>query len=188
MRKLLSLLLLFMVAAVGGGMALGRLDARGHFADADDTTLVARGAGVYAANCAACHGAHLEGAPGWKEAGPADVVALAPPHDETGHTWMHSDEQIFDLVKFSLGELAPPGFVTTMPAFDGKVSDQDIVATVAFIKSKWPTGVRVFQAMLNPRWEGMPAAAMSDDWHLPADCGTEPIRLISDKIAGQARP
>jgi len=185
MSRLLALFLLFAAAALGGGTVLGRLDARGHFADAGDAALVARGAAVYAANCAACHGAHLEGAPGWQETRPGDVPR-APPHDETGHTWMHDDEMIFHLVKFGLADLEPPGVVSPMPAFDGKIADADIVATVAFIKSRWPVGVRVFQAMLNPHWEGMPAAAQGDDWRLPADCGTEPVRLISDKVAGRA--
>jgi S-disulfanyl-L-cysteine oxidoreductase SoxD len=185
MQNPLPLFLVLGAAAVVGGVALARLDARGHFADAGDTALVAHGAAVYAANCASCHGAHLEGAPDWKEAGPGGVLR-APPHDETGHTWMHSDDMLFHLTKFGLADIAPPGFVSTMPAFDGKLSDSDIVAAVAFIKTRWPVGVRVFQAMLNPRWEGMPAAAQGDDWHLPADCGTEPIRLISDTVAGQA--
>jgi S-disulfanyl-L-cysteine oxidoreductase SoxD len=185
MQKLPALILLFAAAALVGGVALGRLDARGHFADAEDAALVARGAVVYADNCASCHGAHLEGAPDWQEVGPGGVLR-APPHDETGHTWMHDDEMIFHLTKFGLAELTPPGLVSPMPAFDGKISDQDIVATVAFIKSRWPVGVRVFQAMLNPHWQGMPAGAQSDDWHLPADCGTERVSLISDKVAGQA--
>jgi len=185
MQKLPVLILLFAVAALVGGTALGSLDARGHFADTEDAALVARGAEVYAANCASCHGAHLEGAPDWQKPGPGGVLR-APPHDETGHTWMHDDEMIFHLTKFGLADLDPPGVVSPMPAFDGKIADGDIVATVAFIKSRWPVGVRVFQAMLNPRWEGMPAEAQGGDWRLPADCGTEPVRLISDTVAGQA--
>jgi mono/diheme cytochrome c family protein len=185
--KHVALLLLFAIAAVVGGGALFRLDARGHFADADDATLVAEGQRLYAANCASCHGAHLEGAPDWKFAGPGGELR-APPHDATGHTWMHSDEMIFHFAKFGLADMAPPGFISDMPAFDGKMSDHQIVATIAFIKSKWPVGVRVFQAMLNPNYEGMPATANAGDWQLPGDCGIEPIRLISDTVAGQADP
>ena len=187
MTKPLALLVLFAAGAVAGGTALDRLDAGGHFADADNPELVAEGATIYAANCAVCHGAHLEGQANWQFAGPGGVLR-APPQDETGHTWMHSDEMLFHFVKFGLADMEPPGFTSDMPAFDGKISDPDIVATVAFIKRSWPVGVRVFQAMLNPHEEGMPAGATAADWHLPTDCGIEPIRLISDQVAGQIDP
>ena len=185
MQNPLPLLALLGAAAALGGVVLGGLDARGHFADADDTALVARGAALYAANCAGCHGAHLQGAPNWQVAGP-DRAVRPPPQDATGHTWMHSDDQLFQFVKYSLADIAPPGFVSNMPAFENQLSDRDIVATIAFIKSSWPTGVRVFQAMLNPHYEGIPAAALHDgNWYLPTNCGNEPIRLLSDTGAGQ---
>ena len=187
MQQPLPLLFLLAVAAVGGGVAFGRLDERGHFADAGDAALAARGAGLYAGNCAACHGAQLEGQPNWQVLG-ADRVVHAPPQNETGHTWMHSDEQLFRLVKYSVADVAPPGYVSPMPAFERKLGDRDIEATLAFIKSRWPVGVRVFQAMLNPGNAGLPAEAQGGDWRLPADCGTEPVRLISDTVAGKRGP
>jgi mono/diheme cytochrome c family protein len=176
-------LFVLLIAAVVGGLALGRLD-HPHFADADDPALVAAGARVYAANCAQCHGAHLEGQPGWQVIG-ADGIARAPPQNETGHSWMHNDEQLFRFVKYSMADVAPPGYVSAMPAFGAKLGDRDIVAVLAFIKSSWPIGVRAYQAMLNPNREGMPAAAASGHWHLPADCGAEPVRLVSDALAGK---
>jgi hypothetical protein len=100
----------------------------------------------------------------------------APPQDETGHSWMHTDEQLFRFVKFSMIDVAAPGYVSPMPSFGGQLSDAQIEAVLAFIKSRWPTGVRVYQAMLNPKLAGLPAAAAGDGWHLPADCGFEPAR------------
>jgi len=165
------------VAAVAGA---GVLYARGHaarphFADADNARLVAEGQGLYTARCAQCHGANLEGQPDWQTVG-ADGRVRAPPQDETGHSWMHNDEQLFRFVKYSMIDVAAPGYVSPMPAFGGQLSDRQIEAVLAFIKSRWPTGVRVYQALLNPRLAGLPVAATGKDWHLPADCGFEPKR------------
>jgi hypothetical protein len=101
---------------------------------------------------------------------------------------MHTDEQLFRFVKYSMADVAPPGYVSPMPAFEHQLGDRDIESALAFIKSRWPTGVRVFQAMLNPDRAGLPTAAAGADWHLPADCGAEPLRLTSDGTAGKDNP
>jgi mono/diheme cytochrome c family protein len=169
------------VAMAGAGALYARGPAaRPHFADADDAALVAEGQALYGARCAACHGAHLEGQPNWQTVG-ADGRVRAPPQDETGHSWMHSDEQLFRFVKFSMIDVAAPGYVSPMPAFGGQLSDHQIEAALAFIKSHWPTGVRVYQAMLNPKLAGLPATAAGGEWHLPADCGFEPVRIPAPK-------
>ena len=54
-----------------------------------------RGQALYADSCAACHGANLEGQPDWRVPG-ADGILPAPPHDETGHTWHHDNQLLFD--------------------------------------------------------------------------------------------
>ncbi len=174
-----DLLLVFAMAGVmAGAAAAGRgLRPAPRFADADDPALTARGAVVYAQNCASCHGAHLEGARHWQAVGP-DGRAAPPPQNETGHTWMHSDDELFGFVKYSMIDLAAPGYVSPMPAFRGRLTDDDILATIAFIKSRWPVGVRAYQALLNPDYQGMPAAAAADGWSLPADCGYEPNRAV----------
>ena len=51
----------------------------------EDATSVAAGKLVYGTNCAACHGAKLEGQANWQIRS-ADGYLPAPPHDETGHT------------------------------------------------------------------------------------------------------
>ena len=134
-----------------------------------------------------CHGARLQGQPNWQVVG-ADGRVLAPPQDETGHSWMHSDEQLFRFVKYSMADVAAPGYVSPMPSFDGRLSDGEIAAVLAFIKNRWPTGVRVYQAMLNPGLAGLPAAAAGADWHLPADCGFEPTRIPDAPTSKEAKP
>lgn len=105
--------------------------------DAGDAERVARGERVYAQHCAACHGTRLEGQPDWKTRN-AQGRLPAPPHDETGHTWHHDDQVLFEVTKFGLARHAPPGYQSDMPAFAGTLDDKDIVAVLAFIKSRWP--------------------------------------------------
>ncbi|MBB3007376.1 c-type cytochrome [Cupriavidus alkaliphilus] len=64
----------------------------------------------------------------------------APPHDASGHTWHHPDAVLFAITKNGLvaGVTAPEGYVSDMPAFGQLLSDQDIVAVLAHIKSTWP--------------------------------------------------
>src|SRR5947207_15222930 len=66
--------------------------------DPNNTGLVAHGKAVYTEQCASCHGANLEGEPNWQKRRPNGRLP-APPHDRTGHTWHHSDRQLFDMVK-----------------------------------------------------------------------------------------
>lgn len=65
----------------------------------------------------------------------------APPHDESGHTWHHTDEVLFGITKHGLvpGKYGPPDYESDMPAFGGKLSDDEIWAVLAFIKSHWTT-------------------------------------------------
>src|SRR3546814_13270378 len=80
------------------------------FIDPADQTLVMQGKVIYANNCAACHGASLQGQPNWRERMPSGKLP-APPHDKTGHTWHHPDAMLVDMVKKRLvpGTTAPPG-------------------------------------------------------------------------------
>jgi mono/diheme cytochrome c family protein len=108
-------------------------------ADPRDTAKVALGAKIYAENCAVCHGAKLEGQPNWREKLPSGRMP-APPHDESGHTWHHTDEVLFGITKYGVTpKYAPPGYQSDMPAFGGKLSDDEIWAALSFIGSHWKT-------------------------------------------------
>lgn len=120
-------------------------------ADADDKRQVALGETVYRDHCASCHGANLEGQPEWKSR-TADGRLPAPPHDETGHTWHHSDETLFGLIKVGLQPpVAPAGYKTDMPAFGAVLNDEQIWAVLAFIKNRWPQKIRTLQSGLNEK-------------------------------------
>jgi len=109
----------------------------------NDAQFVARGKVVYDEQCARCHGANLEGQPDWRHRLPNGRMP-APPHDPTGHTWHHSDKQLFDMTKFGLGALVP-GYESEMPGFKDKLSDADIWAVLSYIESTWPADIRAKQ-------------------------------------------
>lgn len=112
------------------------------FIDPSDDMLVATGQPLYATYCASCHGESLQGQPNWRQRMPNGRLP-APPHDESGHTWHHPDALLFDMVKNGLvaGKTAPPGYESDMPAYAGVLTDDEIVAVLAYIKSRWPADV-----------------------------------------------
>ena len=109
---------------------------------------LALGQRVYAQYCAACHGAKLEGQPNWRERLPNGRMP-APPHDESGHTWHHPDSVLFEITKRGLvPPYAPKGYESDMPAFGEKLTDEEIWAVLAHIKSHWTS-----RAVLSARAE-----------------------------------
>ena len=119
-------------------------------ADPGNLEQVARGKSVYAQHCASCHGANLEGQPNWQSKLPSGRMP-APPHDASGHTWHHPDSILFGITKLGLvpGKYAPPKYVSDMPAFGAQLSDAEIWAVLAYIKSAWPDEIRRAQAEIN---------------------------------------
>jgi mono/diheme cytochrome c family protein len=98
---------------------------------------LALGEKLYALHCASCHGANLEGQPDWRKRSPNGRFP-APPHDASGHTWHHPDEVLFAITKHGLvPPYAPAGYESDMPAFGGKLSDQEIRAVLSYIESRW---------------------------------------------------
>ena len=110
-----------------------------------DTELLALGEQLYAENCASCHGAELQGQPDWKRRLESGRMP-APPHDETGHTWHHSDADLFRLTKEGVAAVVGRNYESDMPAFENVLSDEEILAVLAFIKSTWPERERAYQA------------------------------------------
>lgn len=115
-------------------------------ADASDPELVARGRIVYTKSCASCHGANLEGQPNWRER-KADGTLPAPPHDETGHTWHHSDLLLFEMTKRGTEAIVGGDYKSDMRGFADELDDADIWAVLAYIKSQWPADIQTAQAL-----------------------------------------
>lgn len=109
----------------------------------DDPRVVALGKMFYDQHCASCHGTNLEGeTQDWQTPGP-DGLMPAPPHDQTGHTWHHRDELLFRITKLGVARGANlKDYKSAMPAYEGILSDDQIIAVLSFIKSQWPEDIR----------------------------------------------
>ena len=114
-------------------------------ADWRDDVLVAQGHKLYRENCAFCHGDALEGQVGWDSDYPSGNRP-ALPLDGSAPIWRLSDEDIFDVIRYGGQPFSPHSYKNNMPSFEMQLADPGIWALVAFIKSRWPEGVRQRQA------------------------------------------
>ncbi|MEQ3749500.1 MAG: c-type cytochrome [Celeribacter sp.] len=133
---------------IGGTLIEGSPPATAQDPGPSDTVDMARAEQLYQENCAACHGANLEGQPNWRSPGP-DGILPAPPHDASGHTWHHDDAMLFDYTRLGGQEaMAREGlqFDSGMPGFGDVLSDAEIRAILDYIKSTWPARQRAAQA------------------------------------------
>ena len=125
-------------AGTGNGMVQAGLLRPG------DAQLVAKGKEIYAKACANCHGANLEGQPGWRTS-----RGLAPAHDETGHTWHHPDTLLLRVVRDGTVQMGG-----TMPAFRGVLTEEEMLAVLSYIKSRWPERIRQAHDAINAKAAG----------------------------------
>jgi mono/diheme cytochrome c family protein len=128
--KIIAALFCAAIAACGGKPG----------ADPTNGTQVAAGRRLYDAHCASCHGPNLEGQANWRERRP-DGKLPAPPHDAGGHTWHHTDDALFEVTRNGLAAMAGADYQTDMPGFADRLSDDEIWAVLAYIKSRWPQAI-----------------------------------------------
>ena len=114
----------------------------------DDLKLVALGKKVYDANCASCHGRQFEGQDNWRERD-ANGLLPAPPHDETGHTWHHPDAVLFALTKYGPSVMAGEDYQSAMPGFEDVLTDEEILGSLSYVKSRWPDEIRQRHDQIN---------------------------------------
>ena len=100
-----------------------------------DPEKIKRGEAVYRANCANCHGPNGEATPGWRNPG-ADGRYPPPPLDGSAHAWHHSTETLETMIR-----VGSPAAIGGMPAWDGKLTNQQIDDVIVWIKSLWPDEV-----------------------------------------------
>ena len=116
-----------------------------------DPAQVAHGRQVYVQQCAVCHGANAEGAPHWQTPDARGDLP-APPHNDSGHTWRHSDAQLRQVVRNGLRDPFNKTPELTMPPFTkDRLSDPDLEAVLVYFKSLWSTEHRIYQEEENHR-------------------------------------
>ena len=96
---------------------------------------VAAGAAVYRENCASCHKDNAEGTPEWRQRN-VNGVLPPPPLNGTAHAWHHPLSVLRMVVKRGG---APVG--GTMPAFQDKLTDEQVDAVIAWVQSHWPEDI-----------------------------------------------
>ena len=115
-----------------------------------DSAIEYLGRVIYAEHCASCHGVELEGQKDWMSRLP-DGLMPAPPHDETGHTWHHSDKYLFMITKYGIEDIIGQKYPNNMPAYKEILSDKEIISVLSYIKSTWPNKVKKIHDQINDR-------------------------------------
>jgi mono/diheme cytochrome c family protein len=101
---------------------------------------VNQGAVLFLDNCATCHGAQAQGAENWMQPDAAGVRG-APPLNGSGHAWHHSLDSLIQTITQGRG---------AMPAWKGTLTEEQMIATLAWTQSLWPTATYKAWAGENP--------------------------------------
>jgi mono/diheme cytochrome c family protein len=97
-----------------------------------DAAQIQRGRKLFVQNCATCHGNDAQGAPNWSQAD-AKGKYPPPPLNGTGHAWHHPKRALMTTIKYGTARLGG-----SMPAWQGRLSEQDINDIIAWFQSQWP--------------------------------------------------
>jgi len=139
------------LAAVLGIVMLSHLLDHGDVMKPAEVALATEGKAVYAVSCRTCHGANLEGGAS------SGAGQVPPPLDATGHAWLHSDADLFEMVKYGLADCGADAS-PTMPPLGSHLDDESIRAALAYIKSTWPAPIRRVQSALDSAHSNVAAA------------------------------
>ncbi|MCY4579195.1 MAG: cytochrome c [Chloroflexi bacterium] len=94
---------------------------------------------IFAANCAVCHGVSGEGQPDW-HIKRSDGTLPPPPLNGDGHTWHHGDGLLYRIISQggkTLEDPNYPGFKSGMPAFGERLTHEETVEVIEYVKSLW---------------------------------------------------
>jgi mono/diheme cytochrome c family protein len=144
MHKMAVMAMALAAVAVTGSVVLMTGPYNPFLATDGKAAQIAQGQALYAVHCARCHGKNLEGQANWQTPLPNGRLP-APPHDKSGHTWHHTDEALKGITKLGLKPFAGDNYESDMPAFGAILSDQEIEAILAYIKSTWPVREQTYQ-------------------------------------------
>ena len=144
MKKILLIFVVVLLLALGGFFYfMTKSQPVAEIKQIDDEVLYAQiqlGSQLYATNCASCHGEQLQGNPKWNITTDEDGDNLPPPLNGTGHTWHHSPEQLFNIIKYGL-KIYNEGYKGKMQG-NPDLSDEDVWTILAYKKYVWPESIR----------------------------------------------
>ena len=100
---------------------------------------ISRGAAVFQRNCAECHGPEAQGHPDWGSTatGQKKAYVVAPPLNGAGVTWKRSRQDIKNIIKQGVIKENVP----VMPAWKGRVDEQELDDVVTWFQALWPPEV-----------------------------------------------
>ena len=116
----------------------------------DNSETITFGKDIYSQECASCHGKNLAGQANWRERDDKGYMP-APPHDKNGHTWHHSDHNLFLMTKYGIEKIIGKKYPNNMPAYEDMLSDYEIIAVLSYIKSTWPSYIQIQHDQINTR-------------------------------------
>lgn len=94
---------------------------------------LSRGAALYVEHCLQCHGPEGQGHPDWRTPSDGAFVA-APPVNGTGNDWKRSRAELVAIIRNGATKKGVP----VMPAYAGRLSDQDIASILTWLQALWP--------------------------------------------------
>lgn len=104
---------------------------------------VDRGAELYETHCFSCHQGDSGG----------EMMDMPPRHNANGHTWHHPDCQLTDIVLNGSGQMGQMmrqmmggEDLLPMPTFKGQLSEEEVAAILAYLKTWWTEEQRQLQA------------------------------------------
>lgn len=92
-----------------------------------------RGVRLYQEHCAQCHGPEAQGHPDWQN----PQVVAAPPLNGSGNEWKRRKQDMIAIIRNGATRHGEP----VMPAWKGRLSDQDIEDIIAWYQALWPAEV-----------------------------------------------
>ncbi|MCR4346221.1 MAG: cytochrome c [Sulfuricaulis sp.] len=92
-----------------------------------------RGVRLFQEHCALCHGPEAQGHPDWQNS----KVAAAPPLNGTGNEWKRRKHDMITFIKNGAKRNGEP----VMPAWKGRLTDQEIEDIITWYQALWPADV-----------------------------------------------
>ncbi len=108
---------------------------------------LSRGAALYVEHCLQCHGPEGQGHPDWRTPSDGAFVA-APPVNGTGNDWKRSGAELVAIIRNGAMRKGVP----VMPAYAGRLSDQDIESILTWLQALWPP--EIYQRWLKANANG----------------------------------